>query len=111
MSFLVSLFELAKPISTIKSFNDNLPSVKLTLINGRFSDEPSFLKTSLAVFSAKFAFSFPCSISVAALANKIFTLLILVSFSSNLISSKVLSVKSFKNLNTSRSSTFLQNCQ
>jgi hypothetical protein len=38
MSFLVSLFELAKPISTIKSFNDNLPSVKLTLINGRFSD-------------------------------------------------------------------------
>ena len=80
------------------------------LILGKLFPVEFSLNVDLASFSASEDSFLPCSIAVVLFASKIFRSLMLffLIFSTSLIE---ISVNIFKNLITSLSSVFLQNCQ
>ena len=112
MSLLTSLFEFSKPDRIIKSIIFILLSkVDFWILNdGKFDPLEFSENVSLAIFSAFIDSFLPCSIWVVLFASKIFNWLIFLFFKISILF-KSTSVKNFKNLITSLSSVFLQNCQ
>ena len=112
INLLISLLEVSSLENIIRSIILIFPFNWFWFIEIEGNSEPSEFSENVffAVSSLALASSSPCNIDVALLARVIFNWLISLSLLFS-ISSTFKSVKILRNLKTSLSSVFLQNCQ